>query len=210
MLLSIDIGLDNLALIAYNKIIQRVIYCDKIDIRSMTLECPFDSCPLHHKKTFSDYVDHLIYYNKSIFENAEKILIEQQPPNSFGQIIEQLIFSKYRNKCVYPLMSPTSMHCHFEIQDYEYNERKEKTVEIAEKYLCNFDVFSKSERKHDLADAMCYILHYLYKEKINEINEKINLQIKENNKKYLDSEKNKEKEILSRNNFKQFIYNDTN
>jgi len=199
ILLSIDIGLENLALTVYDTNLKKFTYCNIIDIRAMTLECPYNNCPLYHEKTFSDYVDHLIHYNKDLFENANVILIEQQPPG-FGQIIEQLIFSKYRNKCPYPLMSPTGMHCYFYINHLEYESRKERTVQIAEPYLKNFDNFINNERKHDLADSVCYVLHYLCKEKVKEMERENDEIIKENNKIYLE---NKEK---LKTNLSKFIY----
>jgi hypothetical protein len=53
------------------------------------------------------------------------------------------------------LVSPVSMHVHFGMRHLEYEERKERTVAIAEKYIEGGIPY---ERKHDIADALCMIV----------------------------------------------------
>ena len=58
------------------------------------------------------------------------------------------------------LVSPVSMHTHFGMRHLNYEARKERTVEIANKYL-NEEI--PYERKHDIADALCMILYYNFR-----------------------------------------------
>jgi hypothetical protein len=53
------------------------------------------------------------------------------------------------------LVSPVSMHVHFGMRHLDYEERKERTVAIAEKYIEGGIPY---ERKHDIADALCMIV----------------------------------------------------
>lgn len=182
--LSIDIGLDNLALVFYDDSIKMVTYADVFDIRNMTLYCTDESCTLHHTKTFTDYVEHLLKKNQTLFDSSDIIIIEQQPPG-WTQIIEQLIFSKYRDKCDHPLISPNSMQEYHEIGHLEYEDRKIMTEKIAHKYLCHLDTYIDETRRHDMADAMCNLLYYLFKKKVEKLKLNVDAQIHENNKIYL-------------------------
>jgi len=49
------------------------------------------------------------------------------------------------------LVSPVSMHTHFGMRHLNYEERKERTVSIADKYIEGEIPY---ERKHDIADAL--------------------------------------------------------
>jgi hypothetical protein len=53
------------------------------------------------------------------------------------------------------LVSPVSMHVRFGMRHLDYEERKERTVAIAEKYIEGEIPY---ERKHDIADALCMIV----------------------------------------------------
>ena len=58
------------------------------------------------------------------------------------------------------LVSPVSMHAHFGMRHLNYDERKERTVSIASKYIEGEIPY---ERKHDIADALCMIVYYNFK-----------------------------------------------
>jgi hypothetical protein len=95
--------------------------------------------------------------HQSIFDSADKILIERQPPGGF-QNIEILLHYMFRDKVI--LVSPVSMHVHFGMRHLDYDQRKERTVSIAEKYI---DGDIPYERKHDIADALCMIVYDNFK-----------------------------------------------
>ena len=104
-----------------------------------------------------DLVPLFVEDHKEIFDEADTILIERQPPGGFTNI-EILLNYMFRDKVV--LVSPVSMHTHFGMRHLDYDQRKERTVTIANKYL-EEDI--PYERKHDIADALCMILYHNFR-----------------------------------------------
>jgi len=167
-ILSIDIGIKHLGLsvtlLNNDYSIMEIIWIDLIDIQKFIhKDGPNKSdCKLQHTKTFCDWINHVFQENAIIFERADAILIERQPP--IGLVgIEQLIFSRWRDKAV--LISPNSMHKFFRIGHYDYEQRKVETVRIALKCLDDnselVEKFGTYERKHDIADTLCMMLFWI-------------------------------------------------
>lgn len=104
-----------------------------------------------------DLVPLFVEDHRDIFDQADIILIERQPPGGFTNI-EILLNYMFRDKVV--LVSPVSMHTHFGMRHLNYDQRKERTVSIAEKYI-EGDI--PYERKHDIADALCMIVYHNFK-----------------------------------------------
>ncbi len=102
-----------------------------------------------------DLVPLFVEDHKDIFDSADKILIERQPPGGF-QNIEILLHYMFKEKVT--LVSPVSMHVHFGMRHLNYDERKERTVCISEKYISS-NMMDQYERKHDIADALCMIVY---------------------------------------------------
>ena len=98
--------------------------------------------------------------HQSIFDGADRILIERQPPGGF-QNIEILLHYMFKDKVT--LISPVSMHVHFGMRHLNYEERKERTVVISEKYMGEIPY----ERKHDIADALCMIIFYNFRTEVH-------------------------------------------
>lgn len=164
-ILSIDIGIRHLAFTLvtsdyeYNLI--DIAGIDMIDITTFPHHDE-KNCKLQHSKTFTDWMEHIFEYYKTVFENVDKILVERQPPMGLVAI-EQLIFYKFREKTI--IISPNSMHKHFCIGHLDYDLRKKevekifqnfvKTPEVIQEYNNDFD------RKHDIADAFCIAKFWL-------------------------------------------------
>jgi len=104
-----------------------------------------------------DLVPLFVEDHQDIFDAADKILIERQPPGGFTNI-EILLHYMFRDKV--SLISPVSMHTHFGMRHLDYDQRKERTVSIAEKYIVGEIPY---ERKHDIADALCMIVYYNFR-----------------------------------------------
>jgi len=183
-ILSIDVGLLHLAIIMVNladdylireEIIveQEVLFCDLIDITELVSDCKDHECELYHDRVICDYMMHLFKKFKNLFDSANLILIERQPPTGLVAV-QELIMREYRNKS--KLISPSAMLNHFGILQYEYLERKVHTEKIAMEYLGSLKVFIFNERRHDMADSLCLLLYYLF------------LQRKEHMKKIKDEE----------------------
>lgn len=158
--LSIDIGLVNFAFVLVRVSrdcdeIYEVIDCARFDLR--TLKCTGEKCVLHGQKTHSHYTIHLFEKFKSHFEKSDVILIERQPPGGFGSI-EQLIQRNFPEKV--KLMEPRSLHKFLGISNLNYEERKEAVLKIGEPYLSHLAKFNRENRKHDMADALMYVIKY--------------------------------------------------
>jgi hypothetical protein len=106
---------------------------------------------------FVDLVPLFVEDHQDIFDAADKILIERQPPGGFTNI-EILLHYMFKDKV--SLISPVSMHIHFGMRHLDYDQRKERTVSIAEKYIEDEIPY---ERKHDIADALCMIIYDNFK-----------------------------------------------
>jgi hypothetical protein len=180
---SIDIGFDNLSVVTYDTILSEFTDCRKLSIRDNIFECSDSNCTLGHTKSFTDRINHLTKDHSKLFD-SDKILIEKQPPG-FGQIIEELLYSKFRDKA--EKQSPSSMHAYFGIGDLDYDLRKESTVKIAHAHIKDFPDYINNERKHDMADATCFLLYFLEKQKTIRREHEIQMSIRKNNQDFLDN-----------------------
>lgn len=164
-ILSIDIGIIHLGLsltsLHNDYSLNEIMWIDMIDIttyKHVYGPC-YEECKLHHTRTISDWMEHVIQENRIFFEDADVILVERQPPGTFVAI-EQLIFSKFRNKTV--LISPRNVHSYLNITTLSYDERKKYVTSIALSHLSEIlhDHLKKScyERLHDIADSICMLL----------------------------------------------------
>lgn len=165
--LAIDIGIRNLALTLctmdseYNFI--DIVGVDLVDITTFPHKEDEENCKLKHTKTFADWLEHIFEYYDIVFENADHILLEKQPPTGIVGI-EQLLFYKYRHKAI--LISPNSMHKYLHIGHLDYEQRKIETMKIFVKHVRLINViedYNSFERKHDIADAFCLAKFWLDK-----------------------------------------------
>jgi hypothetical protein len=162
IVLSIDIGIVNLGIsvgfVDKNFNIKEITYVDLFDITQFTHDHELEGveCKLYHTKSIADWMEHLFQDHLPLFRESDYILIERQPPCGLVAI-EQIIYYKWREKCI--LISPRSMHKYYNIGSYDYEQRKEKTMDIATKlYFWNqraIDRYETFERKHDISDSIC-------------------------------------------------------
>lgn len=165
LVLSVDPGIYHLGLfgawISDGKItkmeIAEVVDLDRIQHKLVSRHL----CTLHHTRTITDYLAH-VYQEYPVFEIADTILIERQPPQGLISI-EQLVFQKYRSKCT--LIHPASVHKFFGLSDV-YETRKEQTTQILKRYTDPGE-----GRVHDIADAYCQLLYWLNSQKPNPFQE---------------------------------------
>lgn len=164
-ILSIDIGLHHLGLIGAviqpapgSKLIN-IDLCELIDIKGLSEFCVFGKdCTLHHSLCIADYMAHFFKLYETKLDEAEIILIEQQPPMGLIAVQELIVF-QYRDKI--KMISPTSVHKHFNITGSSYELRKKFTINYANRYLEEFQTYKNMTRKHDVGDAVCILLYYL-------------------------------------------------
>jgi hypothetical protein len=167
IVISIDIGYHNLGLVKSQiddvtfEIKIKEIF--KIDLKSLPhRKVNRWDCKLEHTNEVADLVAHFIQEYGDYLEEADKILIERQPPTGLTQI-ETLLLYLYRHKT--ELISPNSMHAHFKINCLEYETRKERTIEFSESFLESFEEYQELSRKHDIADAVCMIIFRFARDK---------------------------------------------
>jgi hypothetical protein len=150
-ILAIDIGYHNMGLV--------LAECgkgSKIDVEFIK-KISLEDYKYIQSNDFVDLIPLFVDDHKYIFDSADTILIERQPPGGFTNI-EILLHYMFKDKVV--LVSPVSMHTHFGMRHLNYEERKERTVSIANKYI---DGDIPYERKHDIADALCMVVYYNFK-----------------------------------------------
>ena len=154
-ILAIDIGYINMGLVLAecgNGPGIKVEYLKKVDLG------------IYKNIRTNDFVDIIPLFveeHNHIFTSADKILIERQPPGGFTNI-EILLHYMFRDKV--SLISPVSMHTHFGMRHLDYEGRKDRTVAIANKYL---DDEIPYERKHDIADALCMIIFFNFRNSVH-------------------------------------------
>lgn len=154
--MGIDVGYSSLGLVCvetcenYEEIY--VEYVEKIDLRD--IPCT-ESCILKHSSDVVDRISHFIQHYQVRFDKADLILVERQPPGGLKDV-QALLFSHFRHKC--SLVSPNTMHRHFNLPMGEYEKRKEMTVELARPHMNHLHNFNKLRRQHDVADAFCMVL----------------------------------------------------
>jgi hypothetical protein len=184
-ILSIDIGIVNLGYVFVE--IQNgltVKACNRIDITQVQ-HCRVSrcNCTLYHDNCIPDYLDHFIQEHQNLFDEADEILIERQPPVGITNV-QDLIFTRFRNKV--KLISPNSVHKHFKMTRNDYELRKQQSVTISNEYLKDFFNFESNTRQHDISDAMLMILYYTERETLKE---KVKETLKETVKETLKSER---------------------
>ena len=167
IVVSIDIGYHNLGFVkSYvdEKSFEiKILEIFKIDLTKLPhKKIKRFECQLHHTSEVVDLVSHFIQEYDDYFQEADKILIERQPPMGLTNI-EALIMYTFRDKV--ELISPNAMHKHFQINFIDYEKRKEKTIQFAESFLENFENYQGLSRKHDVADAVCMIIFRFAKDK---------------------------------------------
>lgn len=160
---SIDIGIINLGFVVAKVDTEwsdlKILFVDNIDITNLAhTKVSRDNCKLRHTKELVDRMNHFMQEQKDWLDQIDVLLIERQPLDGITSV-QDLLFHCYRDKV--KLLSPTAMHKWLGISQLPYEKRKEKTVEYAMPFLEEFKAWHAHTRKHDMADAMCFLLWYV-------------------------------------------------
>ena len=180
-IISIDVGIENFALIEaicdseFN--IQHIYEPLHIDLRMLLSGCDCE----YHSREVPDYMYHLFKKYKTQFTRASYILVERQPLTGITSV-EDIIYWNYRNKTI--KSSPNELHAYFNINEYDYDTRKKFVEKYSYSVLSKYESYVKDERKHDMADAYCILVYFLVKQKEKLRKERIDEQIKENERQY--------------------------
>lgn len=159
---AVDVGVTNLAVTWVHVDSNRSVVVEgtrRIDISILTHNrVTRPQCTLHHGNSATDRIEHFLQEHGEVLDRADVVLIEQQPPGGLAHV-EQLLFSRYRNKA--HLCSPVALHKWLGIGGLDYEARKAHTEARAAPYLGALKHYWLEERKHDMADALCMILHWV-------------------------------------------------
>jgi hypothetical protein len=159
--IGIDVGVINLAIVkcvVEDFKVVKVIEAHRVNLNELPhTAIPRHLCTLEHSNDAYDKLQHLFQEYGWLFSDVDQVRIERQPINGLVHI-EQLLFGHFRSKA--KLISPNSMHKHFNIQHYDYEGRKQQTTKIAWPYLSQIPDWNQ-ERVHDMADALCILLYAL-------------------------------------------------
>lgn len=159
-IVSLDIGLFHMGYVlgeCQNFKLKNVLKCELVNIKKLVYGC---DCSLDHRLCISNYMEHFFkLYGKDLAE-ARYIVVEQQPPTGFISI-QEIIRYQYGHKVV--VISPRSMHKHYNMGELSYDDRKKFTVDYSKKYLSQFPQFHRLLRKHDMADSFMLLMYFLVK-----------------------------------------------
>lgn len=157
--ISIDIGIYHLGLVAAELNPDYTIHqIHDVDLIDITTGCKLgEQCNLEHGSNIADYMSHFFVYYQQPLQEADVILVEQQPPSGLVAV-QELIRFQYRQKT--QVVSPRSMHVHFDIGYLDYEARKRATQKIADGPLSQFKSYVFQERRHDISDAYCQLLFW--------------------------------------------------
>jgi len=154
--LAIDIGFHNMGLVLAecgNGPVIEIEYMKKVSL---------EDYKYIYSNDFVDLVPLFVDDHREVFDKAERILIERQPPQGFTNI-EILLHYMFKDKVL--LISPLTIHAHFGMGHLNYEERKERVLVKMGKYI-DLDTIPY-ERKHDIADAYCMLLYYNFKTSVH-------------------------------------------
>jgi len=152
--LAIDVGYHNMGIVAAS--------CENAKVHVTWMKkVSLADYKYIHSNDIVDLVPLMVHDYRQMFDDAEYILVERQPPGGF-QNIEVLLHYMFRDKVT--LVNPVSLHAHFGIRHLMYEQRKERTTSIAEKYIGREVPY---ERKHDIGDAVCMIVYFNFKKSVH-------------------------------------------
>ena len=183
--IGIDIGYTNLAIVLVEtdehlKIID-VPTIRRINIAHCTHDrVPLCDCTLHHSNHVVDKISHVFQEYSDIFEKADVIVVERQPPCGMTHI-ESLLLFKFREKTV--LVSPNSVHKYFQMSS-DYDERKKQVVSMGRKFTIEAGnhrgetidpcrLIRYRHRLHDIFDALLIVRYHLIRESQRLVKERI-------------------------------------
>lgn len=167
LVLGVDVGIINLGLclletddLYQSKTLNAWKHIDITVMRHNRV--PRHKCTLAHTNCLCDRLKHVFQEEFELFNIADVIVIEQQPP--CGHVaVEQLILSEFRQKAC--LVSPVSMQKSFDMRGLTYEERKTQAQRIFnECRIVPFevkDVLRKRDRSHDIYDAFLIAEYWL-------------------------------------------------
>ena len=161
-IVSIDIGIIHMGIVSCwteDRDIDSVELCQLINIKQLSETCCCKNCKLSHEANVIDWVAHFVQKFKNELDSCDTVLIEKQPPGGI-QHVETLLIKEYRSKVI--SIYPISLHKFMNVGGMDYEDRKKVMERKAQIFLRGHKDWENTEfRKHDMADALCFIKYYL-------------------------------------------------
>lgn len=146
-----------------------ILDCNRVNITHIKHnKVKFCDCNLRHESCIPDYLDHFIQEYNDMFEHADIILLERQPPQGIMNV-QDLLFTRFREKVI--LISPNSIHKYFNMSK-DYDTRKQESENISTLFLNTFRTFNNNIRKHDISDSLLMVIWY-YHNRFEQFSKKI-------------------------------------
>lgn len=164
-IVSFDIGYVHLAMVnakvTWDGRVECVDHCMLYDLRKIKCNSSCKHFDPKDKST-SHRLIHFVKNHHFILLRADVILLELQPLQGLKaveQCLYMLLKMRFGSRVKVRLVAPVSVHSLFKMSS-DYDLRKVESTAKTEKYLATMAAFRRFKRKHDMADAMLFILYY--------------------------------------------------
>ena len=157
-IVSVDVGIKNLALCAYDFCTNQVIHWENVSLVPNGRYVPAQNV---------QYVRDFVLKHEALFGSAAVILVERQMRCNM-RIIEAVLQTMYFDRTL--VISPKSIKAHYNLSTRNYRQNKVKAVEWAQEFIKNNgeSVFApdvtrtfEASKKDDLADSLLICMFYL-------------------------------------------------
>lgn len=169
--IAIDPGVVNIGIVVCEVHDDLVpVRCQNVDLRCLQHQTVSrQKCKLCHESTFPNQFDHFV--QEFSLWNADRIVLERQPPQSAGYCLEQFLRDRFFDKLCF--VSPRQVSTVYGGLDEPcYEKRKVLSVRKASTALKHLSGWSASSRKHDMADAWCAGLAWFRQERLKQLCQK--------------------------------------
>jgi len=156
-IVSVDVGIKNLALCAYDFCTNQVIHWENVSLVPNGRYVPAQNV---------QYVRDFVLKHEALFGSAAVVLVERQMRCNM-RIIEALLQSMFFERCV--VINPRCVKVHYGLSTRNYKQNKAKAVEWVTHFItANPSAFvtppvnfTDTTKQDDLADSLLLILYYL-------------------------------------------------
>ena len=156
-LIAVDVGIVNVGLCIYDVRCKKIVLWDCVKLAHYVK-------PSTLVQSVFEFVGRYQHY----FDDAKQVLVEKQMRCNM-RIIESVLHGLFFNRC--KVIMPRCVKMHYKLSGKDYRENKAKAVLWTRAYVplqtALFadnvgDVFEKSNKKDDLADALLLLLYYMH------------------------------------------------
>lgn len=172
-IVGIDVGHTNLAMVVADVEVDpdtdelesiKVVHAQMSDLGMIRCGSGSDCLFPRGDRSSAHKCHHWVEHCDKWFKDSDLVVMERQPLCGLTGIEQSIyIYVKQRYSRGVSnhvrLLSPNSMHCHFNMSSDKV-ERRKQIVEICQEYLLESPAFKTAKEKDHLADAFGFILFY--------------------------------------------------